>query len=767
MKKFDWKYVPIFIIFALSMALAPVFHAQSQGSLTRITPVPDGAGYTVDGQYYTHASSALWPEGSKHTLWVSDPIQTSQLRTQYAFTGWQWSGGTLPNPVTVTASPAVTEYRAVFNTNYALGLAFGFSCPDLSNCVSPGTVMVNGAPYIATTDVYVAANSTAVLQAFPNPGYVFTGWGQGPNQVIQGFQNTVTVAYPMTVYPLFQVARKVDLLTDPPELALLADRALVPTPVTMEWAVGSVHTMGANSPQKDKWGKYWAFQSWSDGSTDVNRAYTVVSSSTPTSLTAKYVAGALVTILSQPTGLKVKVDGQYNVLDPYYFAWGIGEKHHLEAPAQQTDAQGRVWKFSSWSNGGTATQDIIVPPDAETNGMRLTVTYTQLTKVTVNSSLPGLSVQVDGVACTTPCETLRDPGTQVRVSAPASVALGDGARADFDGWPGTAGDLVVTVGDAAITLTANYHRLYRLSMASDPVNAAVWTVLPASADGFYPANANVTLSLAAQPGYKFRRWDGDLSGTIPSGVVTMSAPRAVKALFDAVPYVAPTGIMNAAGTTPNAGVAPGGIVAIFGASLTTLTEVAPEGVLPQTMGGLTVAVAGRLLPLFFVSPGQINAQLPDDLATGDYVLTVSPAGAPQVHASFTVVRNAPGLFPVPVDGQTIANALVMHEDGSVVTADAPAKPGELLTLYGTGFGPAERTRPEGFPIPQSPSYSLVDAVTVQAGELAIPAERAFAAVGRCGVDAVQFRLPGSVTGTVTLRVTINGADSNTLLLPVQ
>src|ERR1035441_4279420 len=67
MKKFDWKYVPIFVILALSMALAPVFHAQTQGSLTRITPVPDGAGYLVDGQYYTHASSALWPAGSKHT----------------------------------------------------------------------------------------------------------------------------------------------------------------------------------------------------------------------------------------------------------------------------------------------------------------------------------------------------------------------------------------------------------------------------------------------------------------------------------------------------------------------------------------------------------------------------------------------------------------------------------------------------------------------------------------------------------------------------
>ena len=69
-------------------------------------------------------------------------------------------------------------------------------------------------------------------------------------------------------------------------------------------------------------------------------------------MTAKYIPAGLVTILTQPVGLKIKVDGQYNVLNPYYFAWGIGETHHLEAPAQQTDAQGRVWQFSSWSNGG-------------------------------------------------------------------------------------------------------------------------------------------------------------------------------------------------------------------------------------------------------------------------------------------------------------------------------------------------------------------------------------------------------------------------------
>ena len=763
MKQFNWKYVPIFVVFALSLALAPVFRAQAQSSAAMFSTVPDGAVYTVDGQTFNHASSAMWPAGSKHTLSVL-PVQSNVLRTQYVFNSWRFGGAAWTlNPMTVTASPDIPDYVAMFDVAYGLTVAF-VDCPDPSNCQSPGTINVNGVPYNSSEEIYLSANSTVNMTAFPNPGYVFVGWPAGENQVIVGFQNTLTLTGPMTVYPQFQLARQVNLATDPAGLSLLADRALVPTPTTLEWGVGSVHTVGANSPQKDQFGKYWAFQSWSD-SGDLNHAYTVPLQNAPANLTAKYVSAALVGILTQPGGLKIKVDGQYNALNPYYFAWGPGEKHHLEAAAQQTDAQGRVWQFSSWSNGGAATQDFIVPADSATDGLRLTATYTPLTKLTVNSSLAGLSVQLDGVACATPCTTLRNPGTQVKVSALASVPQGDGTRADFDGWPGTAGDVVVTLGDTAVILNANYHVLNRLSTASDPVNGAVWTVVPAAADGFYPANANVALSLATQPGYKFRRWDGDLSGTIPSGVVTMSAPRAVKALFDQVPYLAPAAVVNAAGTTPQAGVAPGGIVSIFGINLATQTAVAPDGTLPQTLVGLTVTVGDRLLPLFFASPGQINAQLPDDMATGSQGLTVSPTGAPLVRASFTVVRNAPGLFAVAVDDKAMAMAI--HEDGSAVTADAPARPGELLTVYGTGFGPAERARPEGLPIPQSPSYSMVDAVTVQVGELAIAAENAFAVAGRCGVDAAQFRLDGSVTGTVTLRVTINGVDSNTLLLPLR
>ena len=138
MKKPDWNYVPLFAIFALSMALAPVFRAQDQGSLTRITPVPADAEYTVDGQTYTHASSALWPTGSKHVLWVPNSPQIGQVRIKYIFRGWEFDGGTITtNPVTITASPAIPEYRASFDVYYGLGLSF-FGCPDPTHCQCSG-----------------------------------------------------------------------------------------------------------------------------------------------------------------------------------------------------------------------------------------------------------------------------------------------------------------------------------------------------------------------------------------------------------------------------------------------------------------------------------------------------------------------------------------------------------------------------------------------------------------------------------------------------
>jgi len=125
------------------------------------------------------------------------------------------------------------------------------------------------------------------------------------------------------------------------------------------------------------------------------------------------------------------------------------------------------------------------------------------------------------------------------------------------------------------------------------------------------------------------------------------------------------------------------------------------------------------------------------------------------------------VFPVALNNQIFAMAV--HEDGSPITPDSPAKRGELITVYGTGFGPADHARPYGFPTPASPDFLIVDAATVQVGDAVINAEKAFVVPGRQGIDAVQFRLGDTAATGVNanIKVTVNGVDSNTVLLAVQ
>jgi len=759
MKRLDWKYLPIAAMFMLSTAMAPVFRAQDALSVTRIRTVPPDAYYTVDGKTYTGPSSAIWPDGSKHTIAVITPQNPpGQPKVRYIFSQWQFGGGTITfNPATITGSSAIPEYVGNFTVEYALSLVF-FDCPDPAHCASPGSIYVNGAPYNSNADIYLGQGSQAILQAFPNSGYVFVGWQAANGQLITGFQNTVSMNGPTEVYPKFQPARKISIGTIPAGLTVLADRAPVVTPATLDWGMNTTHSLGPVSPQQDINGKYWIFSSWSDGGA-ANHAYQVGASNSSDAVTATYIPGAAVSIVTQPAGLPLKIDGVSTTLLPLnsqYYTWGVGETHKVEAPLQQTDSQGRIWKFTSWSNGGDAAQQVTVPADADTTGgMKLVANYTQLGKVTLTSSVSGLSLQVDGTACTVPCELVRDMGQKVRISAPANISLSDSSRLDFNGWPGGGTDYTATFTDQAQTLAANYHAMNRFVAASDPPSGASWRIDPASGDGFYSTDTNVAVSLSTQPGFKFRRWDGDLSGTIPSGVVPMTSPRTVRAILDPVPYIAPTGVTNAAGTTPSTSVAAGSIVSIFGANLASGSAAAGDGMLPQTLAGVTTRVSDHLLPLIFASGSQINAVLPNDLTEGSQVLIVSPPGQPDVRTAFTVARNAPGLF-----------ANVFHEDGSLVTADSPARVGEVLTVYGTGFGPTDHPRLDGFPIPASPDYLIVDPVDAHVNDATIQIVKSYAAPGKVGIDAISFRLAdGAVSGS--LKISVNGVESNSITLPVQ
>jgi uncharacterized protein (TIGR03437 family) len=469
--------------------------------------------------------------------------------------------------------------------------------------------------------------------------------------------------------------------------------------------------------------------------------------------------------VTSPAGLSLTIDGRSNWTS-YTFLWGVGETHTVSAPARQTDAQGNLWAFSAWSNGGGATQSITVPQSAVPGGMRFVATYTALAQLTVTSAIAGLTVMVNGGACVTPCVFVSAPGAQVDVSAPPSVPLSAVSREDFLGWSNGAGpgDLVLTLGAGSVTDSANYHLMNYLATSSSPAGGVSWSMQPPSPDGYYDSQTTVNVSVAPLAGYKFVLWSGDLSGVSPSASIAMNVPRSIQAILGKVPYLAPSAVTNAAGGQAGNGVAPGSVISIFGLNLGAGTAIAPSGPLPQTLGGVTVAVAGRLLPLFFVSPSQINAQLPADFAPGTQTVTVSAPGQPDAQTSFAIVQDAPGLFQQAVNGQAMAVAL--HADGSAVTSDAPAQPGETITVYGTGFGPTAPARPEGLPVAATPPLILTDPSAVQLGGAALAVGNAFAVPGAVGVDAIQF-VVGTGAANCQLTVTVNGQQSNTVQLPMQ
>jgi uncharacterized protein (TIGR03437 family) len=751
----------------ISAGLLSISPAQAQNSVTQVSSSPAGATFNVDGQNYTQAVSAAWPAGSKHVLSVQGTSQVANLGEILVFKEWQWAQGTFTDTqITITSDPAITSYTAVFTATYALNVVF-YACGG--PLPGPGTIYVNGAATQCDEQVYFPAGSPVIVQAIPNNGYVFVGWYSTINQTVVGFQSTVTLNSPTTISPHFAPARNISFTSSPPGLQVIADYATITTPYTLQWGFDTVHSVGPISPQMDSTGNPWIFSSWSDGGAPIH-AYTVAESTTPAQMVATYNPAVGATFQTSPPQLNLTVDGSSST-PPYNFYWGVGETHTFSAPAQQTDATGHVWTFSGWSNGGPAAQSVTVPASAVGVGIRMVATYVPTGHLIVNSTVSGVTVTVNGTSCATPCDLKQAVGSQIDVGAPPVVNQTGTTRQSFSGWTGgsTGGpsDLMVTLTSDPITVYANYNVMNYLSVTASPASAATFTMQPSSPDGFYATNATVIVTAAPQPGYKFQSWSGDLAGANTSGSVSMNSPRTLLATLTKSPYVGPTAVENGAGSTPVTAVAPGSIVSIFGANLAAGTSVSAASPLPQTLGGVSVMLGNSLLPLFFVSPAQINLQLPNGVAPGSANLTIIAAGLPNVTTGLTITQDAPGLFQQAVNNQSFA--LAFHADGTLVTQAAPAIIGELLTLYGTGFGATNPTRLEGFSIPASPVYNLVDPVSLAIGGDTLSPSAGFALPGSVGIDAVQFTLADRTQSgtTVPLSLTINGQQSNTVMLPVK
>ena len=240
------------------------------------------------------------------------------------------------------------------------------------------------------------------------------------------------------------------------------------------------------------------------------------------------------------------------------------------------------------------------------------------------------------------------------------------------------------------------------------------------------------------------------------------------------PSLAPGGTLNNLNPVVGAPLAPGTIAQVYGAGLAP--SAVSTGVLPlPTAFNNTFALVGSLqAPLYSLSSGQIDIQVPSELSAPQQVpVVLSVNNALTLPVMLNLVPAAPGVLsandgPTPPSVQNGAHLIAQHSaDFSLVSSSNPAKPGEYLVMYLVGMGATNPSVASGVQTPSSPLASVTNEPTVTVGSQ--PATVAFAGLtpGFVGLYQINFQVPASASsGEIEVDVSQNGVSANPTLLPV-
>jgi uncharacterized protein (TIGR03437 family) len=172
------------------------------------------------------------------------------------------------------------------------------------------------------------------------------------------------------------------------------------------------------------------------------------------------------------------------------------------------------------------------------------------------------------------------------------------------------------------------------------------------------------------------------------------------------PAISPGGIVNAASFVPGQSVSAGSLAAIFGTNLAPGLAAAASVPLPTSLSNVTVMINGINAPLDFVSTGQINVQIPFEVAGSPTVnVVVNNNGSISPAQTLNLAASAPGVFAY-LGSQAIAvnvtdptsqrYATISAPSGSIPGLTTfPARVGDILFLYATGLGPTDHPVPTG------------------------------------------------------------------------
>lgn len=232
---------------------------------------------------------------------------------------------------------------------------------------------------------------------------------------------------------------------------------------------------------------------------------------------------------------------------------------------------------------------------------------------------------------------------------------------------------------------------------------------------------------------------------------------------NAAPVLYPNGTLN--NYNPAAALSPGLIAQVYGAGLAAGVGQPGTLPLPGTFEGTSVMVGSKLAPLYYISGGQINIELPADLTVGQQAILVSANGAFTLPQLLDINPFQAGIAAY-ADGSN--NVIAQHADFSYVNAAHPASPGEVVIIYLAGLGATNPAVPSGQGAPTSEPLARVvntPGVTVDGQDAAV--EFAGLAPGFVGLYQIDLQVPKNArTGSLPLVVSQNGVAGNTTNLLV-
>jgi uncharacterized protein (TIGR03437 family) len=210
---------------------------------------------------------------------------------------------------------------------------------------------------------------------------------------------------------------------------------------------------------------------------------------------------------------------------------------------------------------------------------------------------------------------------------------------------------------------------------------------------------------------------------------------------------------------------PGGWGSIFGTNLAVGTA-GWKGEFPTSLAGTSVTIDGRAAYLSYVSPTQINFQAPDDGATGPVpVVVTTPTGTATATVSLSPYSPAFELF----DSMHVA-AIILRQGGGGAYGDGAydilgpdgncfgyptvaARPGDLVELFGIGFGPTDPPVPAGHPY--SGSAPIVNNLGLYIDNTLVTP--LYVGMSSAGLYQINVRIPpGLGTGDVSIQAWVAG-----------